>query len=212
MIWIRILLLRYTNDLSYEEMCTFLEVPLSKIQNDLYRAKQRLKHIEKLPDSFTEQVMAALDQVVLEKVTVVTRDPKSSKMIKFRRFVMGAASVLIVLFAVIVYSVPTLAETLRSLFVKDNVDIGLLRAQEFDLVQHPNIKVKDKGYTIKIDEAVADPTRVIVALQLFGPDGKHDRERLVFADGNKIEVKDTQGKVVGELYDYGRRSHCSIGK
>lgn len=39
------LLLRYTNDLSYEEMCTFLDVPLSKIQNDLYRAKQRLKQI-----------------------------------------------------------------------------------------------------------------------------------------------------------------------
>lgn len=59
------------------------------------------------------------------------------------------------------------------------MDIGILRAQEFGLVEHPNIKVKDKGYTIKIDEAVADPTRVIVALQLFGPDGKHDKKRLV---------------------------------
>lgn len=39
------LLLRYTNDLSYEEMCSLLNVPLSKIQNDLYRAKQRLKQI-----------------------------------------------------------------------------------------------------------------------------------------------------------------------
>lgn len=158
---------------------------------------------EKLPDSFTEQVMDALDQVELEEVAIAPRDRKNTKRIKFRNLVVGAASVLIVLFAVIVYSVPTLAETLRSLFVKDNVDIGLLRAQEFGLVQHPNIKVKDKGYTIKIDEAVADPTRVIVALQLFGPGGKHDRDRLVFGDGNKIEVKDAQGKVVGELYDYG---------
>lgn len=161
---------------------------------------------EKLPDSFTEQVMAALDQVELEEVAIAPRDHKSTKRIKrikYQKFGMGAASFLIVLFAVIIYSVPTLAETLRSLFVKENVDIGLLRAQEFDLVHHPNIKVKDKGYTIKIDEAVADPTRVIVALQLFGPGGKHDRKRLVFGDGNKIEVKDAQGKVVGEMYDYG---------
>ncbi len=37
------LLLRYTNDLSYEEMSEVLDVPLNKIQNDLYRAKLRLK-------------------------------------------------------------------------------------------------------------------------------------------------------------------------
>ncbi|MNO36006.1 hypothetical protein D3C76_260660 [compost metagenome] len=158
---------------------------------------------EKLSDSFTAQVMASIELVELEKVTVPVRKRKNPKIKKLLRLTMGAALLLVVLSAVILYSVPSLAETLRSLFVKDNVDIGLLRAQEFGLVEHPNIKVKDKGYTIKIDEAVADPTRVIVALQLFGPDGKHDRHRLVFSEGNKIEVKDDQGKVVGELYDMG---------
>ncbi|MEK4350615.1 DUF4179 domain-containing protein [Paenibacillus sp. FSL R5-0475] len=158
---------------------------------------------EKLPDSFTAQVMASIEFVELEKVTVPDRKRKNPKILKSLRIAMGAALLLVVLSAVILYSVPTLAETLRSLFVKDNVDIGLLRAQEFGLVEHPNIKVKDKGYTIKIDEAVADPTRVIVALQLFGPDGKHDRHRLGFGEGNKIEVKDDQGKIVGELYDIG---------
>ena len=38
-------LLRYTNDLSYEEMSEVLDVPLNKIQNDLYRAKKRLKQM-----------------------------------------------------------------------------------------------------------------------------------------------------------------------
>ncbi|OMD42200.1 DUF4179 domain-containing protein [Paenibacillus odorifer] len=158
---------------------------------------------EKLPESFTDQVMASIESVVLEKVTVPDIKRKNPKILKLLRLAMAAALLLVVLSAVILYSVPTLAETLRSLFVKDNVDIGLLRAQEFGLVDHPNIKVKDKGYTIKIDEAVADPTRVIVALQLFGPDGKHDRHRLGFGEGNKIEVKDDHGKVVGELYDMG---------
>ncbi|KTD86016.1 DUF4179 domain-containing protein [Paenibacillus etheri] len=158
---------------------------------------------EKLPDSFTAQVMDSIESVELEKVTVPNRKRKNPKILKTLRIAMGAALLLVVLSAVILYSVPSLAEALRSLFVKNNMDIGLLRAQEFGLVEHPNITVKDKGYTIKIDEAVADPTRLIVALQLFGPGGKHDRERLVFADGNRIEVKDDQGKVVGELYDMG---------
>lgn len=158
---------------------------------------------EKLPDSFTAQVMASIEFVELEKVTVPDRKRKNPKILKSLRIAMGAALLLVVLSAVILYSVPTLAETLRSLFVKDNVDIGLLRAQEFGLVEHPNIKVKDKGYTIKIDEAVADPTRVIIALQLFGPDGKHDKKRLVLNEGNSIAIKDDQGKIVGELYDIG---------
>jgi hypothetical protein len=121
----------------------------------------------------------------------------------FWKLAVGAAALLILLSAVLLHSVPTLAETLRSLFSRGNVDIGLLRAQEFGLVEHPNIKVKDKGYTVKIDEAVADPTRVIIALQLFGPDGKHDRDRLVLTPENTIKIKDEQGKEVGRIYDMG---------
>lgn len=158
---------------------------------------------EKLPDSFTDQVMASLEFEELEKTPEPYRKHKHPKRIKALRLAIAAALILFVMGAIILYSVPTLAETLRSLFVKNNVDIGLLRAQEFGLVEHPNIKVKDKGYTIIIEEAVADPTRVIVALQLFRPDGKHDRHRLVFGEKNKIVVKDDQGKITGELYDMG---------
>lgn len=40
-----VMLLRYTNDLSYEEMSEVLDVPVNKVQNDLYRAKKRLKQL-----------------------------------------------------------------------------------------------------------------------------------------------------------------------
>ncbi|ULL16385.1 sigma-70 family RNA polymerase sigma factor [Paenibacillus sp. H1-7] len=40
-----VLLLRFTNDLSYEEISEILGVPLIKVQNDLYRAKKRLKQM-----------------------------------------------------------------------------------------------------------------------------------------------------------------------
>ncbi|GIP24322.1 RNA polymerase sigma factor [Paenibacillus sp. J22TS3] len=40
-----VILLRYTNDLTYEEMSEVLGVPMNKVQNDLYRAKKRLKQL-----------------------------------------------------------------------------------------------------------------------------------------------------------------------
>ncbi|MGF7049595.1 hypothetical protein J2T13_004116 [Paenibacillus sp. DS2015] len=121
----------------------------------------------------------------------------------FWKLTTGVALLVVIMCSVIMYSVPTLAEKLRSLFAQGNVDIGLFQAQEYGLVEHPNIKVKDKGYTLKIDEAVADPSRVIIALQLFGPDGKHERKRLKLGQENDIIIKDDQGNMVGSMYDMG---------
>lgn len=73
---------------------------------------------ERLPDSFTAQVMASLEQVELEEFTPTQRNRKHPKRNKLLRLFMGAALLLVVLSAVILYSVPTLAETLRSLLLK----------------------------------------------------------------------------------------------
>ncbi|MCM3783367.1 DUF4179 domain-containing protein [Neobacillus mesonae] len=116
---------------------------------------------------------------------------------------MAVAALLLILSAVSIYTVPTFAEMFRSLFAKDNPDIGLLRAQELGLVHDPHIKVKDEGYTLIIDEAVADPTRVTVALQLFNKKGKHDRDKLVLTGPNEIIIKDDKGNAVGTMYDMG---------
>lgn len=119
------------------------------------------------------------------------------------RLAIGAAALLLLVGIVSVFAVPSLAERIRSLFARDHVDIGLLRAQEFGLVHRPNIKVKDKGYTVKVDEVVADPTRVVMALQLFGPDGRHDRDSLVFSRDNRVAITDEKGQIVGTMYDMG---------
>ncbi|MBU7318498.1 DUF4179 domain-containing protein [Paenibacillus oleatilyticus] len=169
----------------------------------------REMYAETLPESFTDQVMFALRDEEIEPVTPIPMTERVGRVTKKRRrkiwwVTVGVASILVLLGVASFYSIPTVAEIIRSLFSRNNVDIGLLRAQEFGLVQHPNIKVKDKGYTLKIDEAVADPTRVVVALQLFGPDGRHERERLRLLEernGNRIVVKDEQGKVIGKLED-----------
>lgn len=164
---------------------------------------------EVLPDSFTDMVMASLERDELElhssnELSASRKGLFKRKGIGFWKLAIGAALLLVVMSSVVVYSLPTVADTLRSLFGQNTVvDVGLLRAQELGLVQKPNIKVEDKGYTIRIDEAVADPTRVILALQLFGSDGKHKRNQLVFTPENSITIKDDQGQVVGKMYDMG---------
>ncbi|AUO08793.1 hypothetical protein C0638_20715 [Paenibacillus sp. lzh-N1] len=131
---------------------------------------------------------------------------KKRSFLKRWRWAAAAVAFFFVLGAVSILNVPTFAEVFRSLFAKDNPDIGLMRAQELGLVINPHIKVKDKGYTLVINEAVADPTRVTIALQLFDENGKHDRHKLAIGEANKITIKDDKGNVVGSMYDMGYTS------
>ncbi|RKN86209.1 DUF4179 domain-containing protein [Paenibacillus ginsengarvi] len=157
-----------------------------------------------LPDVVRQRVDQTLSSLPAADVRTVPAEVAPSRTRRRTwRIALGAAVLLFIVGIVSVFTVPSLAERIRSLFTRDNIDIGLLRAQEFGLVQHPNIKVKDKGYTVKIDEVVADPTRVVLALQLFGPDGRHDRNSLVFLQENQVTIKDDKGRIVGSLYDYG---------
>ncbi len=155
---------------------------------------------DELPEDFTQRVMASLKDAEIEPVKAESAVVRTSR----ARYSRIAAGVLVLtIMAALALNGPTVAEMVRSLFSRDNVDIGLLRAQELGIVHNPEIKVKDQGYTLKIEEAVADPTRVVMALQLFGPDGRHDDDRLTMAPGNQIQIKDEQGRMLGQMYDMG---------
>lgn len=164
---------------------------------------------EVLTDSFTHKVMNLVKQAELEPSLineVALRKGFFQRGFRGIRNIKIGAALLIVLVSTVILSLPTLADTLRSLFSHNTfVDMGLLRAREFGLVQHPDIMVEDKGYTVRINEVVADSSRVVLALQLFDQDGKHQRNNLTFhrASKNSIKIKDDQGRIVGDMYDYG---------
>ncbi|MGE6226367.1 DUF4179 domain-containing protein [Paenibacillus chitinolyticus] len=168
----------------------------------------QLLYPDVLPASFTEGVMLSIgSEAEIFKDSIVTVN--ETKLHQARRFpkrwklAAVVAALIVFISTATFFSAPTLADIVRSLFAGYNADTGLLKAQKLGLVQHPNIEVKDKGYMLKIDEAVADSTRVVVALQLFGPDGKHDRNKIAFYNKNYIFIKDENGNKVGEMYDYG---------
>lgn len=214
------------------DACPACRERFDRLRREQERWSDRL-FAEALPSDFTERLLKRLEDEETEEaherlqvsqgggrtehgqVPMMEREQgkgtgmplRSDRWKPGRRRWIAAVLLLLLLFSgtFAALSSPTVAELVRTLFSRDNVDIGLLNAQEYGLVQHPGIRVKDKGYTVQIDEAVADPTRVIVALQLFDPDGKHDRNRLTFgSDGrNSIAIKDESGKTVEKMYDYG---------
>lgn len=170
-----------------------------------HELKSRMEEqIVELPDVVRQRIEQTLSSLPAAGVQIVRPGAILSQTSRRRwRLAIGAAALLFIVGIVSVFAVPSLAERIRSLFARDHVDIGLLRAQEHGLVHRPNIKVKDKGYTVKVDEAVADPTRVVMALQLFGPDGQHDRDSLTFSPENQVTIKDDEGRIVGSMYDMG---------
>ncbi|MDQ0171506.1 DUF4179 domain-containing protein [Paenibacillus tundrae] len=164
------------------------------------------RELKSLLKSKAEDV-AIPDPVQNAVENVLSSLPKQKRKKRFPsnrwRWLAAAVVFFVLLSAISVSTVPIFSEMLRSLFAKDNPDIGLLRAQELGLVHNPHIKVKDKGYTLVINEAVADPTRVTIALQLFDPKGKHNRDKLVIGNENQITIKDREGNKVDTMYDMG---------
>ncbi|SFM15261.1 protein of unknown function [Paenibacillus sp. 1_12] len=121
-----------------------------------------------------------------------------------------AALILLISSTLAVIASPTLAEYVRSLFMPGVVDYGLLKSQELGLVNDPNIKVKDQGYTMEINEVVADSTRVVMALKLTGPDGLPNHNMLELSGPNEIQITDRNGNKLGELHDIGMTSQMYV--
>ncbi|MDY7994058.1 DUF4179 domain-containing protein [Paenibacillus polymyxa] len=72
----------------------------------------------------------------------------------------------------LLYTQPTLADMVRSLFAKDSyVDSGMKKVREAGLVQISSASAKDQGYTLKVNELIADSTRMIIGIDVFDAKG-----------------------------------------
>jgi hypothetical protein len=76
-------------------------------------------------------------------------------------------------------------------------DSGLLDARQFGLVQNPHVKVKDKGYTLEINEVVFDPIRIIMGVKIMDPHGKPVVNVTLIA-GDRNATNETSVSIEGE--------------
>ncbi|MGN7359518.1 DUF4179 domain-containing protein [Paenibacillus sp. SAF-054] len=164
----------------------------------------QLLYAESLPEGFTEQVMASLELLDIEPAEEESvaaskvRHPRSRPFLK--KGALWVASLLVVAMALTLYAQPSIADWVRSIFARETSDSGIMDAQSLGLVQNPHIKVKDKGYTIEINEVVADATRLVMGVKVTDPRGEPAVNQV---DWSKILVLDANDHEVARLREQG---------
>ncbi|MCJ8011928.1 DUF4179 domain-containing protein [Paenibacillus sp. KQZ6P-2] len=173
---------------------------LLRLAEEEEQAWMGLLFSESLPDGFTEQVMASLEEVDIEPeeqvppASAAKRTRRSRRLLK--KSILWIASLFIVTGAFTLYAKPSIADWVRSIFSKETTDSGIIDARQLGILQNPHVKVKDKGYTLEINEVVADATRLVMGVKVTDPQGKP----LVYqVDWNDLYITDMNGKEVAQL-------------
>ncbi|MFE8697629.1 DUF4179 domain-containing protein [Cytobacillus sp. FJAT-53684] len=144
-----------------------------------------------LPDHFTEIV---LDQLEPYGQKVVNIKKKSWKKIMY-----PAAAVVLTLGLCTALS-PSFAEWIGGFFTTDQVDDGLRMAADAGLAERVNLEVKDNGITFKVEDVVADTSRIALSFQVLNEKGEPQDTYLDLPESrNKITAIDQDGKMLNHL-------------
>ncbi|AWB43007.1 hypothetical protein DCC85_01335 [Paenibacillus sp. CAA11] len=78
----------------------------------------------------------------------------------------GAAAIILLAGGVLLYTQPTLADMVRSLFAQGSyIDKGMEQVKDAGLVQISGVSAEDQGYTLKVNEVIADSTRLVIGIE-----------------------------------------------
>ncbi|MBS4178710.1 DUF4179 domain-containing protein [Lederbergia citrea] len=155
-----------------------------------------------LPEDFASSV--------LEQLEPYEQKSASRKKTPWRRAMLSAAGILLAVGLSATFN-PTFAQWIGGLFSTDQVDEGLRMATEAGFAKRVNQEVTDKGITFKVEDVVADSSRIAVSYQVLNENGKIKNSYFDLADGkNEILAKDNRGKLL-ELSSTGWSSAKDYG-
>ncbi len=141
-----------------------------------------------LPDDFAT--------LVLDKLEPYEQNPVSRKWKPWKRIMVSAAGIVIAFGLTATFN-PSFANWISGLFGTDQVDEGLRMAANAGLTQRVNKEVTDKGLTLKVEDVVADSSRIALSYQVFESEGKMEDFQLDFGGGiNEVSVIDQNGKML----------------
>lgn len=147
---------------------------------------------KELGDDFTKQVMFKLEDIEIEPVLKADQLPESrahnvlqypsiaaqvkrsqADVRSSRLKIWGAAAATIVLVSsTLLFTQPSLAGMLRSLFAMDGyVDSGMENVRDMGLIQTSVASASNQGYTLKVNEVIADSTRIIIGVDVYDAKG-----------------------------------------
>ncbi|AIQ29609.1 hypothetical protein P40081_16665 [Paenibacillus sp. FSL P4-0081] len=78
-------------------------------------------------------------------------------------------------------------------------DHHLLEAKKAGVVKLPDIEVTDQGYTLTLQEVVADPNRMILNLRITDAKGQPDEEMMSMFDITQLQLRNEEGLEIGDL-------------
>ncbi|MHA6529645.1 DUF4179 domain-containing protein [Paenibacillus sp. BAC0078] len=78
-------------------------------------------------------------------------------------------------------------------------DYHLLNAKKLGVIQQPNIEVTDGGYTVTLQEVVADPNRLMLNIRITDKNGQPADEAMSMFDTDQLQLRNADGREVGKL-------------
>ncbi|WP_042199523.1 DUF4179 domain-containing protein [Paenibacillus camerounensis] len=75
-------------------------------------------------------------------------------------------------------------------------DPGMQNAQSLGLVQMPAVSITDQGYTLSLEEVIADDTRIVFSLLLTDSSGQTNHNWKNAFGHNMIQIKDEDGQEI----------------
>lgn len=138
-----------------------------------------------LPDDFASTVLNQLEPYN-QKVVPVKQKP-------WKKVMLLAAGLVMVVGLTTTLN-PSFAEWIGGLFLTEEVDEGLRIASDAGLVKRVNQEVTDQNLTLRVEDVVADTTRVALSYQIINKHGK-TRDTYLNLDEtrNKITAVDQNG-------------------
>ena len=144
-----------------------------------------------LPENFTD--------LVLDQLEPYSKPAKPRRTAIWKRVALTAAGIVLAVGIGATVN-PAFAQFIGGLFSTDQVDEGLQIAAEAGLTQRVDLEVEDQGLTLRVEDVIADSSRVSLSYQVLNKNGKPQDTYLNMADSdNDITAIDQNGNVLHGL-------------
>ncbi|AIQ17972.1 hypothetical protein H70357_15800 [Paenibacillus sp. FSL H7-0357] len=183
---------------------------LSGTDNDLLTDSQ-LYTSSNLADDFTERVMEQVRNTEIQpasgqKLSEIS-GMQTGRTLK-RGLKWGSSVAAVIGIASLLFFIGrsgTVSETLSTppqkpfLLANQWAELGLLDAKILGVVQQPDIEKSDKGYTLVLQDVVADPTRLVLNITIMDENGLASEDAMSRFNASQLEIRNEAGESIGEL-------------
>ncbi|QTD39765.1 DUF4179 domain-containing protein [Sporosarcina sp. Te-1] len=172
------------------ETCKSCQTVVSAYQEEQAFLEETLK-TPMLPEHFTD--------LVLDQLVPYPNPKKIRRKALWKRVALSAAGIIMAVGLGATFN-PSFAQFLGGLFSTDQVDEGLQLAADAGLAKRVDLQVEDQGLTFRVEDVIADSSRITLSFQVLNSAGKPQDTYLNLGDtNNAIKAFDQNGEELFEL-------------